>query len=205
MVLATSQQEFSDADFAFVDNADQSKKLKFQVSGIATGTTRTWTVPDSDVTVSPFAAALLDDTTAGAVLTTLGVSSFVQGALDETTRGGFLDAIDVMYNLGTIADDAAVSVTLGTQTEGATCILQLNTNISIIFSSRTAATATGCLLVAKTTTSYTVTMNNFSSFYAGTTGTDGQMSIGAHTSGVLSIENRTGASIAAQLFVLKNA
>ena len=40
MVLATSQQEFSDADFRIVDNADQSKKAAFEASGIATATTR---------------------------------------------------------------------------------------------------------------------------------------------------------------------
>lgn len=51
MVLATSQQEFSDADFRVVDNADQSKKLAFQVSGLTTATTRTWTVSDKDGTV----------------------------------------------------------------------------------------------------------------------------------------------------------
>lgn len=50
MVLATSQQEFSDADFRIVDNADQSKKLAFQVSGVAANTTRTWTVPNADDT-----------------------------------------------------------------------------------------------------------------------------------------------------------
>jgi hypothetical protein len=50
MVLATSQQEFSDADFRVVDNADQSKKLAFQLSGLTTGTTRVWTVPDANYT-----------------------------------------------------------------------------------------------------------------------------------------------------------
>jgi hypothetical protein len=72
LVHATSQQEFSDADFRVVDNADQSKKLAFQVSGIATGTTRTWTVPDANVTVTAFIAGLLDDTTAAAARATLG-------------------------------------------------------------------------------------------------------------------------------------
>jgi hypothetical protein len=51
MVLATSQQEFSDADFRVVDNADQSKKLAFQVSGVTTATTRTLTVPDASGTI----------------------------------------------------------------------------------------------------------------------------------------------------------
>ena len=50
-VSATSQQEFSDADFRIVDNGDQSKKLAFDVSGLTTATTRTWTAPDADGTV----------------------------------------------------------------------------------------------------------------------------------------------------------
>jgi hypothetical protein len=71
----SSQQEFSDADFRIVDNGDQSKKLAFQVSGIATATTRTWTVPDSNVTISAFGATLIDDADAAAARTTLGLGT----------------------------------------------------------------------------------------------------------------------------------
>ena len=41
----TSQQEFSDADFAIVDNADQSRKLKFDVSGVPANTTVVFNFP----------------------------------------------------------------------------------------------------------------------------------------------------------------
>ena len=208
MVLATSQQEFSDADFRVVDNGDQSKKVALDVSGVATATTRTLTIPNASGTI-----ALTSDLTSGyqpldsdlTAIAALTTTTFGRALLTAADRGTFLTLGGVLTDLGTIADDTAVSVNLGTQTEGATCILQLNTNISIIFSSRTAATSTGCLLVAKTTTSYTVLMNNFSSFYNGTTGIDGQMSIGAHTSGVLSIENRIGVAINGYLFVLKKS
>lgn len=40
---------FSDADFEIVDNGDATKKIVFQASGIATGTTRTITMPNGDV------------------------------------------------------------------------------------------------------------------------------------------------------------
>lgn len=43
--------EFSDDLFRLFDNADATKKLAFEVSGITTGTTRTITVPDADITV----------------------------------------------------------------------------------------------------------------------------------------------------------
>lgn len=52
MVQATSQQEFSDADFRVVDNGDQSKKLAFQVSGVTTATTRTVTIPNASGTMA---------------------------------------------------------------------------------------------------------------------------------------------------------
>lgn len=38
-----------DSTTAIADNSDATKKLAFQVSGVTTGTTRTWTVPDQDL------------------------------------------------------------------------------------------------------------------------------------------------------------
>ena len=42
---------FNDANFLLYDNDDSSKNLAFQLSGITTGTTRTITVPDANVTL----------------------------------------------------------------------------------------------------------------------------------------------------------
>jgi hypothetical protein len=42
---------FNDANFLIYDNDDSSKNLAFQLSGITTGTTRTITVPDANVTL----------------------------------------------------------------------------------------------------------------------------------------------------------
>jgi len=42
---------FSDAQFTIYDDSDTSKNLKFQLSGITTGTTRTLTVPDGSGTI----------------------------------------------------------------------------------------------------------------------------------------------------------
>lgn len=44
-------KEFSDAEFRIQDNADTTKEIAFQASGITTGTTRTITMPDEDVTL----------------------------------------------------------------------------------------------------------------------------------------------------------
>lgn len=42
---------FSDANFTLYDDGDSSRNLKFQLSGISTGTTRTLTVPDGSGTI----------------------------------------------------------------------------------------------------------------------------------------------------------
>lgn len=45
-----TNKSMSDSTFFVVDSGDNSKKLAFQISGVTTATTRTWTVPDSDDT-----------------------------------------------------------------------------------------------------------------------------------------------------------
>lgn len=66
-----TNKSLSDSTTYFVDNADATKRLQFQVSGIATSTTRTVTWPDQDVTITTAGAALLDDASASAQRTTL--------------------------------------------------------------------------------------------------------------------------------------
>ena len=48
----TGSTEFSDNVFRILDDADTSKEIAFQASGITTATTRTITVPDVDVTLA---------------------------------------------------------------------------------------------------------------------------------------------------------
>jgi hypothetical protein len=49
--------QVDDDNLSIVDNADQTKILQFQASGITTGTTRTLTVPDADDTIVTLAEA----------------------------------------------------------------------------------------------------------------------------------------------------
>ena len=185
--------EIADDVFRIKDNADATKKLAFQVSGITTATTRTWTVPDSDVTVSSFAATLLDDTTAGAVLTTLGVSSFVQGFLDETTRGALLSASTIGNLVGSPADDAAISIDIGVATAGRIIMWHHNRgDRGGIFVARAAATSNVCANIADTG-GYTLEFRT--GILTGTTGTDGRLVFSTHTNGNLYIENRTGGTL----------
>ena len=49
-----TNKKLSDSTVTFVDNADDTKQIAFQASGITAGTTRTITVPDADVDLGTF-------------------------------------------------------------------------------------------------------------------------------------------------------
>jgi hypothetical protein len=75
----------SDNAFLVYDDADATKNLKFQLSGITTGTTRTLTVPDASGTIArteTFAAppAIGNTTAAAANFTTVGATGIITGA-----------------------------------------------------------------------------------------------------------------------------
>lgn len=53
--------EFSDSLFRIKDNGDPTKKIAFEASGIATATTRTITMPDSNVDLGKVATAIQKD------------------------------------------------------------------------------------------------------------------------------------------------
>lgn len=48
--LNSGYGRFQDTDFSLVDNADNTKVGAFQLSGLTTGVTRAWTMPDGDFT-----------------------------------------------------------------------------------------------------------------------------------------------------------
>lgn len=81
---------FSDEAFHLHDNADETKLLKFECSGITTGTTRTLIIPDADGTI-----ALTGGSTDHGSLTGLGDDDHSQYAL-LTGRASDVLAIDVI-------------------------------------------------------------------------------------------------------------
>jgi hypothetical protein len=86
----TMPDVFSDANFTIYDDADSSKTLKFQLSGITTGTPRTLIAPNASGTLaltSTFAAppAIGNTTAAAGNFTTLGASGTITAATSSTT------------------------------------------------------------------------------------------------------------------------
>jgi hypothetical protein len=107
---------FLDTDFRIQDDGDTSKQLAFQVSGITTGTTRTLTVPDADVTITTFAGTLLDDANQGAAQTTLGLGTGDSPQFTAVNVGG-----TAIWTSGTGTPEAAVTAPIGslfTRTDG---------------------------------------------------------------------------------------
>ena len=141
---SAASQPLTDALALIADDADSTKILAFQVSGITTGTTRTWTIPDANLTVPSTIASLGANTftglqtlnaglaaTSGTFSSTLAVTGAttltggVTGAMAATgavsgTSGTFTTTLNVT---GAISSGASVALTgttnnLGTITTG---------------------------------------------------------------------------------------
>lgn len=81
---ATISTEFSDSTFRIQDNADATKEIAFEASGITTGTTRTVTIPDKSGTLamtsdlaSPSTRQYLTSGTAATYTTPAGCSAIL--------------------------------------------------------------------------------------------------------------------------------
>jgi hypothetical protein len=78
---------FNDANFAVYDNADPTKQVQLQVSGVTTGTVRTLTVPDASGTIALTGAA----PTSHAASHVTGGGDIIQSA--DTTHVGLAPAV----------------------------------------------------------------------------------------------------------------
>lgn len=68
-------KSLEDVSTAFVATADNTKKVRMDVSAISPSTTRIVAWPDANVTISAYAATLLDDADAATARTTLNVQT----------------------------------------------------------------------------------------------------------------------------------
>ena len=91
---------FNDANFVLYDDADSTKNAKFQLSSIATGTTRTITVPNNNVTLPDQGTSTTDSPTFAdlSVTGSFDAGSFVTGGT-VNVQGGALFVDDGAPNV----------------------------------------------------------------------------------------------------------
>lgn len=123
----TTLQTFKDTTFEVTDDADTTKKLNLQLSGITTATTRTLTVPDKNGTI--------------AVTTDIALADPLNAAANTVVSGSYA-----------VTSSATISITAtNTFTAGQTVFIQF-TN-----SSGSALTAGDFTIVTATGSSFTIT------------------------------------------------
>jgi hypothetical protein len=88
---SAASQPLTDGSGLIADNADPTKVLFFQLSGIATATNRTWTIPNADITFPTTIASLAANTFTGlqtlnaGLAATTGTFSSTLGVTGATT------------------------------------------------------------------------------------------------------------------------
>ena len=155
-----------DSGFVIQDDSDATKKAKFQVSGVTTGTTRTFTFPDADITLVGTANAQ--------TLTnkTLGSGTVINaGTIDGVPVGGTTPAAG---NFTTVA--ASVSMTVAGVAVTTASNTQTLTNKTISNGTLTNPTLTGGTMDGTVIGSLSPTSGTFTSI-ATTTGTVGGANI----------------------------
>lgn len=181
---------------------------------------RTLDISAGSVTISTAGAALIDDADASAQRTTLGLGT--AATYNTGTSGAVVPLMNAATNTFsgrmtperfgpgyslTIADDAATSFDFDPQDVGSA--------IGVVFiwstSNTAAAVPTGCWRVrAGTTPAVTelfkasgASVISTTGALTGTTGTDGNFTISAHTDGLLYFENRSGSSKVIRVLVFE--
>jgi hypothetical protein len=135
---------FNDANFLLYDNADSSKNLAFQLSGISASTTRTLTVPDASGTI--------------ALTSLVGASAeLVIACSDETTNLTTGNA-KVTFRMPYAMTLSSVRSSVNTAPTGSTLIVDINeagstilsTKLSIDASELTSTTAASAAVISDT-------------------------------------------------------
>lgn len=182
---------FDDLAFQLTDNADATKVAKFQLSGITTGTTRTFTFPDTTSTLAVLAATQ----------TFTGTTNFTGTFSVDAATGTLVSAT------GT----ATANVGSGATTSGTTKTVNLGTggdsgSTTVVNIGSTVAGALGSLVINSPTVTFAASVSsiamaaaNLSALYVGIGGAtaDATNRLSINTPAVLF--NHSGASLQATL------
>ena len=116
---------FSDATFRVQDNADATKQLAFEVSGVAAGTPRTITMPDADINLGNLSSVATTDSNTlsgtrtrilgGTSNTVSGTDNVAIGCTSATLSGARQTAIGAKLNVAITCNNAIV---LGSANDG---------------------------------------------------------------------------------------
>ena len=133
---------FSDANFTLYDDADSTKNLQFQLSGITTGTTRTLSAPDASGTI--------------ALTSLVGASAELVIACSDETTNLTTGTAKVTFRMPYAMTLSSVRSSVNTAPTGSTLIVDINeagttvlsTKLSIDASEKTSTTAASAAVIS---------------------------------------------------------
>lgn len=131
-VSASNGLTFTDSQFVLADNTDSTKKAQFELSGITTGTTRTYTLPNTTTslaglaTAQTFSAAQTFSSTVTMSGTTTNIALGTSQTTGTWTAGGTAQTGAMILGQSTGAQ--TVSVANGATTNGTTKTVNIGAN-----------------------------------------------------------------------------
>jgi hypothetical protein len=172
--------EFDDSVFRVYDNADDSKNLAFQVSSVATATTRTITMCDSDLDLA--SPSFTGSVTAATGLT---VSSLGRGVVQSSSSGVFSSSE---------GSDGQVLISSGSGAPSWSTV-SAGTGISVTNGSNSISVAsTGTTLNNQTGTTYTLVLADAGKFLTFTNASDITVTVPTNSSVAFPIGTQIGFS-----------
>jgi len=108
---AVAATEFQDSTFRIFDDGDDTKEIAFQASGITTGTTRTITMPDADIDLTPTTGDFQASLTYSAATVTTGNTTGTVGEIDYLDIDGATAAISwTLPSTASVGDQVGVAL-----------------------------------------------------------------------------------------------